>query len=219
MKKHLKTLLLGILAGLSIGLGGTLFLICKYFGLTVLGAFLFPVGLTLICLLKFNLFTGKIGYLFNNKKDYVLALVIMYVGNFIGALAFGFLVRLISPNILAKTAEVVCKGKLAKTYLTQLGSAFFCGVFVYLAVDVFKNDKLKMYCRIPWLFICIAAFVILGFDHCIANMYYLAVANSYGVDLLKSLVSILVVSLGNSFGALFLNLIKEASIKQGTNIL
>ena len=41
--------------------------------------------------LKLHLYTGKIGYLFNNKLKYLLELLIILLGNAIGAISFGYL--------------------------------------------------------------------------------------------------------------------------------
>ena len=96
-----KTLLLnflkGILAGLAIGLGGFLFiLVTKYvegeLG-KVLGALIFPVGLTLVCVFGLSLYTGKIGLIFEKKQTttFYISLPIMIVGNAIGAVGLGYI--------------------------------------------------------------------------------------------------------------------------------
>ena len=66
--RRLNVFLYGIYAGLAIALGGILFLLCKAyipdysFSLSqLIGALVFPVGLLLVCFLKLNLYTGKIG--------------------------------------------------------------------------------------------------------------------------------------------------------------
>ena len=73
MKKILITFLKGILAGLSIGLGGFLFIILSHFVSgelgKVLGSIFFAVGLFLVCTFGFYLYTGKIGLIFEGKKD------------------------------------------------------------------------------------------------------------------------------------------------------
>lgn len=60
MKKYLRDFLLAILAGFSIGLGGTVFLRLKdaFTGGNVVGALLFAIGLFIICTRGYNLFTG-----------------------------------------------------------------------------------------------------------------------------------------------------------------
>ena len=87
MKKHGKTVLFGIYAGMAIGFGGLLNIVANTLLSSVpiwgriLGSFLFPIGLTMVCFFSFNLFTGKIGYLFDNDKSYLLFLLFVYIGN------------------------------------------------------------------------------------------------------------------------------------------
>ena len=70
MQKLVKTLLLGILAGFSIALGGLLFTMATLNGYKVVGSIAFSIGLLLVCLFGFNLFTGKVVFTLEaeNKK-------------------------------------------------------------------------------------------------------------------------------------------------------
>ena len=64
MKKILSYLVKSILAGIMIGVGGTIFLSSSD---KVIGATLFAIGLFMIVINGFNLYTGKVGYIFENK--------------------------------------------------------------------------------------------------------------------------------------------------------
>ena len=90
MKKHLATFVYAILAGVCIGLGGTVFLRLKdaFTGGNVVGALLFAIGLFAICTRGYNMFTGKACYLFDNKPGYVVTLLVIWLGNLVGT---GFL--------------------------------------------------------------------------------------------------------------------------------
>ena len=59
--KRLSAFLDAVLAGICIGIGGTVFLSCES---KIAGAVFFCVGLFAICTFGFNLFTGKVGYVF-----------------------------------------------------------------------------------------------------------------------------------------------------------
>ena len=72
-----KTLLLnfvkGILAGLSIGLGGFLYVLMTHYidgelG-KLLGSLLFSIGLFLVCTFYLSLYTGKIGLIYEKKQE------------------------------------------------------------------------------------------------------------------------------------------------------
>ena len=75
--KRLKTFVYGILAGISIAIGGTVFLSVEN---KVLGALLFTIGLFAVCTFGFNLFTGKVCYVFERDRDYAIDLPIIWLG-------------------------------------------------------------------------------------------------------------------------------------------
>ena len=86
-KRLCMTFLKGILAGLAIGVGGFLYVILCYaipgeFG-KILGSLLFGVGLFTVCTFSLSLYTGKIGLVFEGKKnaEFYWSLPIMLVGS------------------------------------------------------------------------------------------------------------------------------------------
>ena len=95
--KYLDNFLLGILAGAAIGLGGFLNLLLVSTGIEAcryLGGMVFSIGLFTVCFFGLHLYTGKVGYVMENDRSYALSLVIMYIGNVIGAVGFGYLMFL-----------------------------------------------------------------------------------------------------------------------------
>lgn len=210
--KNLKNILFGIYAGLAIALGGFLNIVSNsYFGGVgkIIGSLLFPVGLTLVCFLSLNLFTGKIGYLFDNKKNgYIKFLVIVYLGNLIGSLIFGFLALAIFKNvepIYEKVTAIASNKTNISDFvggLKLLAGGVLCGALVYLAVFFYKTFK-NVIMKVVGIFVPIALFVYLGFDHCVANMFYFTFAFSFANPL--SYLNIALATIGNSIGAIALN--------------
>ena len=88
IKKYLKTFVLALCAGICIGIGGTVYLMCSS---KLLGAILFSVGLLTILIFKLKLFTGMSGYILEekNKLNYILHLFITWLGNFVGTFLVG----------------------------------------------------------------------------------------------------------------------------------
>ena len=77
----MKDFIKSVLAGIMIGIGGTIYLSIDN---KVVGASLFGIGLFMIVIYGFNLYTGKIGYLVDNFNfKYIKMLVITLIGNFI----------------------------------------------------------------------------------------------------------------------------------------
>ena len=113
MKKHGKTVLFGIYAGMAIGFGGLLNIVANTLLSSapiwgrILGSLLFPIGLTMVCFFSFNLFTGKIGYLFDNDKSYLLFLLFVYIGNILGSLLMGAFCKVVFAIIESMNAQTI----------------------------------------------------------------------------------------------------------------
>ncbi len=204
-KQSAQTLLNAVLAGLAIGIAGTVFLAVKNANL---GAFLFAFALMSILCYGFKLYTGAIGYLVTQKKAdvpaYLLTLFLIWTGNLIGCYTVGFLVRNSRTfGKIGERAQLICAEKLADAPLSILILAFFCGILMYLGVETFKRKALGDIFRFAAVFLCVAIFILCGFEHCIANMYYFSVAGVWDVN---TLLYVLLMTLGNSLGGWLLPL-------------
>lgn len=206
--KYLDNFLLGILAGAAIGLGGFLNLLLVSTGIEAcryLGGFVFSIGLFTVCFFGLHLYTGKVGYVMENDKKYALSLLIMYIGNVIGAVGFGYLMYL--TGVIRDTAtnvalnKIVFDGEVGASPLKILLYSFFCCIMVFLAVDVYKKSN-NWVIKIANLVVCVALFVITGMEHCVANMFYFAFANIYATHFLHAFLALLIATAGNSLGAI-----------------
>lgn len=205
-KKLLRIFVLGILAGIAISFGSAGFVACSLNGDKILGSVFFSVGLLLVCSFGFKLYTGQIGKVFENKKSFLLDLLVMYIGNFVGALFCGFLSSMIiTSDAMSTNIMNIANGKVIGENLQWyqlLIQSFFCGMLVYLGVEIFKKAE-KGAVKVAGLVLCVAVFVIAGFSHCIANMYYLSAARLFISDFGITMLSILLSTIGNSLGAIF----------------
>lgn len=191
MKYNIEILIKSILAGIMIGIGGTIYLSLDN---KIVGSILFAIGLFIIVVYSFNLYTGKIGYLINNfNKKYIRELIITLIGNFIGTFFVGFVLRYtrIYTSISDKAKGLV-DIKLNDTLISILILSFFCGILMYLAVNTYKEVKdIGKYLAV---FLGVIVFILCGFEHCIANMYYFSVSSTWS---LNTLLYLLVMILGN----------------------
>ncbi len=191
----------GLLAGLMISIGGAAFLMCLD-GYKAVGAFLFTIGLLTVCLKGYSLYTGKIGLLFEkHSKDDILVLVFGLLGNGVASLVVGYLLGYAIPQ-LHDAALSVCTAKLEQGYLSSFIRAVFCGVLIYVAVDIFANHKSPL-----GVILGIPAFIMSGFEHSIADMFYFS-ATIKGLVFWKVLVFIVLIILGNSIGGLVIPSLK-----------
>lgn len=206
LKKNINILFKGIYAGMMIGIGGTVYLSISN---SIIGAIFFSVGLLTICIYKMNLYTGMIGYIIENKLNYIVTLLLTLIGNFIGTMITSLLVLNTRIANLSVRAKEISSIKINDNYLSIFILSIFCGMLMYIAVNTFKKEKDSIV-RYLAIFICVIVFILSGFEHCIANMYYISLAKLWS---LKAVLSMLIMVLGNSVGSIFIaifnNKIKE----------
>ncbi len=183
-----------------IAIGGTVFLSIEN---KVIGASLFSIGLFGVLIYNLNLYTGKIGYLITNfNLKYIKELIITLIGNFIGACSVGFILRYtrIYDKIYEKSLMLV-NTKLNDNILSIFILSIFCGLLMYYAVNGFK--KQTDFGKYLVVYLGVAVFILCGFEHCIANMYYFSVADIWS---LKTLGYTGIMVLGNSIGSFIIPL-------------
>lgn len=229
-RKWLKELFYAILAGFCIGLGGTFLLSCNSvladsLGKVnpadpvlskVLGAFFFTVGLFTICTRGYNLFTGKVCYVFDNKPKYLLFLLVVWVGNLLGCMLIAFILRCTSLNgNLQDAAEALVNAKMSDydgSFGLRLLSLFFlgvvCDVFIFIAVNGYAKCPHELGKYLSLIF-GVTCFIVCGTEHSIADMYYWCMSGKLYTDFGKSILCILVITLGNSVGGFFFPAIEK----------
>lgn len=199
----LKKVLSGISSGIMISIGGAVFLACdnKY-----VGAACFTVALLTICIKGYSLYTGKIGFIpEKHDKEAFSVLLLGLLGNLIGTVVCGYLIRFGLPA-LGDTAEAICTNKLNQSFVQTLIRGFFCGVLMYVAVSVWRDKG-----KIVGILFCIPVFILAGFEHSIADIFYFAAS---GIVSLKAFGFIWTVILGNTLGGMILPVLNGALKKK-----
>ena len=187
----LKLIIDGIKAGIMIAIGGSVFLSCEN---RYIGAILFSVALLCICLKGYSLFTGKVGYLpENHSKEAVKILLCGLLGNIVSTILLGYAVSFANPA-LGEAAKVICEAKLSQEALQTFVRAFFCGVLMYMAVSTYREKG-----TLAGIFFCVPVFILSGFEHSIANMFYFGASGMINMD---SIIYLAVVIAGNSVGGM-----------------
>ena len=199
MKKYLDFFIKGLYAGIMIGIGGVAYLAIPN---KMVGSFIFSIGLLTVCMYSLNLYTGKIGYILVNKLSYVVELIISLLGNFVGTFLVGNSMRLTRYTNLIETAKEIVNVKLNDSVLSILILSIFCGIIMYIAVNNYKKENSDIGKYIIIL-MGVMAFILCGFEHCVANMFYFSIA---GVWNLKVFLYLLVMILGNSLGSILIAL-------------
>lgn len=193
--KH-KTMLLAFLAGAYIAFGGLLAIIVgggspglaasnpgivKFlYGAT------FPLGLILVVIVGAELFTGNNAYFIPNiiaKKQHVNAMLknwgLVYVGNFIGAVFVAYVIthltHLVSSEPYVAAVHQIAIGKTSHTFLVTFLKGIGANWLVCLAVwqGMAAKDTTG---KILAIWFPVMAFVTMGFEHSVANMYFIPLA-------------------------------------------
>ena len=92
---YFQTLVYAILAEICISVGAVAYLSCEN---AVVGSIFFTVGLFTIFNFGFNLYTGKLCYVFNNNWRYSLKLLAIIIGNFVGGTTVELVKKLFKPK-------------------------------------------------------------------------------------------------------------------------
>ena len=228
-------LALGILAGAFIALGAlfstTVTASPIPYGVNrLLGGLTFSLGLILVIVAGAELFTGNnlIVMAWANKKVTTAQLlrswVIVYAGNLIGAMATAVLVFLakqysFGAGAVGKNALAIAQNKCNLGFVEAVALGILCNVLVCLAVWLCYSARTTTD-KVVAIIFPITAFVAAGFEHCVANMYYIPIglliktyappeywnlihdsaSSSAALTWMGMLRNLVPVTLGNTFG-------------------
>lgn len=189
-------LIKSIYAGFMIGLGGTVYLSLEN---KIIGAILFSFGLLTIVNQGFYLYTGKVGY-----ENSLSKLAIIILGNTIGTFIIAAMICLSKPE-LVNVANALWQNKYNLNSFQLIINSMLCGVMMYLAVDNYKRNKNILFIMMP-----VVIFIISGFEHSIANLFYMFLSKNVNII---SISFIVICIAGNALGAKVFHSYKEIFCK------
>ena len=192
--KALKTFVSAVLAGMCVGFGGVVFLSLDN---RIIGSVMFTVGLFTICTFGLHLFTGKVCYALENGKSYHLALPVIWLGNLAGTGVTALIVKLSRIDGIAEQATELTAVKLDDSILSLFLLGVLCNIFIYIAVDGYKNNPHELGKYLS-LFFGVMVFILAGTEHCVADMFYFWLSG-WSVD---AVLRVLVITLGNAAGGI-----------------
>lgn len=211
--KRLKCGFDGIMSGILLCIGCAVFISS---GSTIIGGFLFSLGLCAIIRFGFNLYTGKVGYIVTNPIDYILDVLMVLLGNAAGTVIGGFLLSLTRfGNGLAEKATSIMSAKFSDSPLSMFVLAVFCGILMFVAVDgnkksIEKGDNIG---GLFFVVIPVIVFIMCGFNHCVADMAYFSISRM--VNAQSAALYFIMVILGNAVGCMAIPFIQKISMKLG----
>ena len=219
----LQTLALAVLAGAFISFGAMLYTLAMTgadFALGIdrlIGGLAFSLGLVLVVVAGAELFTGNnlIVIAWSDRlissADLARNWILVYIGNFIGAIGMVFLALFaglpeIGQGAMGKTALAIANAKVDLPFYRAFFSGILCNILVCLAVWMCFSAR-RVAGKILCVIFPVCAFVALGFEHSIANMYLIPVGllaengpADLGTQLGGFLGNLVPVTLGNIVG-------------------
>lgn len=207
VRKYVALSLNAVLSGIMISVGGAVYLLCEN---KIIGSFLFSFGIFTIVQRGFALYTGKVGYIPESSPVYIIEVIVTLIGNAAGTAFAAIMLRQTRfSQTLREKAELCMTAKTSDTIISQLILGAFCGMLMYLAVDNAKECR-KRNADISLVFgisIPVMIFIICGFNHSIADAFYMFSAGTFP----KDTPYILTVAAGNAIGGMTLPFIKKIS--------
>lgn len=183
-----KLMIKALFAGMMIAMGAAASSVAAHsignVGLARLAAaVVFPVGLMMVILMGAELFTGDCLMIMgtasgkHSVNQLVKTLIIVYIGNFIGAAVLAMAISAsgqldYSGGLLGAYTIKVALGKATMSFGKAVVSGVLCNILVCAAVlmAICARDVAG---KILVSFFVIMLFVTAGFEHCVANMYYI----------------------------------------------
>ena len=210
------TLVLAIFAGAFIAIAGVASTIGSYAVgnpsiSKLISALIFPIGLILVVLFKTELFTGNsllVIPLINKEikvKDLIKNLIIVYIGNLLGAIIVALMLKSAGHydnQAYLETVLKIANTKVSYDFLKAFMLGVLCNILVCMAVLISFSVKTSG-TKALVIYLPIFLFIMLGLEHSVANMYYLAAGYiNNGIGLKAVLANLIPVTLGNVVGGM-----------------
>lgn len=225
--RGMRLLVLSMMAGAYIAIGGVLSVVAG-FGFPeltagnpslqrLLSGAAFPIGLILVVILGAELFTGNNAVLMpaalrGKVRPWAVVRnwVTVYFGNFMGALLFTLLfvyaVGLTDAEPYRSAVCGIAEAKVAMPWhvvlLKGIGANWFVCLAVWLAASARTMPGKMLGCWLP-----VMAFVALGYEHSIANMFFIPIGMLEGADVTLHqffVANLLPATIGNIIGGALL---------------
>lgn len=152
-----------------------------------IGPVIFALGLLGVCYMGQNLFTGKCGFVIQDKIKISDLLIILSV-NLIAGYLLGLLYSTVDKEVFTNAVNKVATWEVSISFFVK---SILCGVIMYIAVLMYKKGTpLGIIFGIPLFIFC-------GFQHCIANVITMGVARTFDLSLIIAII-------GNFVGSLIM---------------
>ena len=165
------------------------------------GAVMFGVGLMAVLTFKMYLYTGQAGKI-PTREIKIKRLLLTWAGNWYGCCLAAVLL-IFTPVIekIGPAASKIVEARMESSIVELLILGFFCGILMYCAVAGYEATESWLSAIFP-----VAVFIMCGFAHCVADMFYFAVGGGTFAQFIRCTIP---VSFGNFIGCCLIPVIKN----------
>ena len=134
----------------------------------------------------------------------------VWVGNLVGSIIVAELVRLtrVAPGLIEKSTKLV-QVKADDTLISLFVLGIFCNIMVVHAVDQYLNNPHEIG-KYLGIIMSIMVFILCGFEHCIADMFYIQMARMWNS---QTIIALIVITLGNVLGGILIPTMRNINTK------
>ena len=192
-----------VMAGVFIAMGAMVYLAIPN---ALVGSLFFSTGIFLVLNLHNMLFTRVCPLMVYNRGYNWGDAGIAWIGNGIGTFLAAWTISFTRfGDTLGEAVKKIGESKLGDSPLSLFILGIFCAFFVAFAVLVGAKYKQGSLGQIFYVWLFITAFVFCGFEHIVADMFYLSCCwLQYGIDGLEALKVLALVTAGNLAGGMFI---------------
>ena len=99
---------------------------------------------------------------------------------------------------------MLCQTKMDDQLLSLFLLGILCNIFIYIGVEGYRTITYEVGKYLA-LFFGVMVFILCGYEHCVADMFYFSVAGMWNG---RSILCLLVITLGNAVGGIIFPLVR-----------
>lgn len=134
--------------------------------------------------------------MFDNDAAYAKTLPVIWLGNLAGTSLIALAEKCTRLVSLSARAQGICELKLSEPLFGAFILAVFCNVMIYIGVEGYRSNPHELGKYLA-LFFGVCVFILCGFEHCVANMYYFTMGGAWSG---RAVLYLLVMTVGNAAG-------------------
>ncbi len=193
-----------IMSGVYISIGAIVYLSIEN---KIIASLFFATGILLVLNFYNMLYTRVVPLSISEKSYSIKDIIIALLGNILGCIITALAISLTRWVLnIQDNLNTIINSKLNDTPISLIIMGGFCGILVAYAVIISKKYNKGSFAQIFYVWLFISAFVLVGFDHIVANLFYFslyAITTEFSINILYSLLMVLI---GNTIGGIIIGL-------------